>query len=120
MVREAEIPATRTPRPPRRTDGDRLRDAVVALGEYRGQVLTHQEKAWASVTFAGARHSLALLFAGAEAVAAGERFIAALPEHEFALPGQLVADATVTEVDHRLVANPRLVVQCELLLLEEA
>lgn len=113
-------PPVRRPAPPQRSAGDRLREALVALGDCRGQVITHSEKAWASITFAGARHTLALLFAGAEAVAAGERFIAALPDHEFALPGHLVADAAVTEAKHRLLPHPRLVVQCELLLLEEA
>lgn len=108
------------PRPPaRRSAGDRLRDALLALADHRGQVLTHSERAWASITFAGARHAVTLLFAGEEAVVAGERFLAALPDHEFAIPGQLVADAAVTAVEHRLLPHPRLVVQCELLLLEE-
>lgn len=106
-------------RPAPRSTGDRLREALLALGDHRGQVLTHTERAWASITFAGARHTLTLLFAGDEAVSAGERFIAVLPDHEFALPGQLVADAAITEVEHRLLPHPRLVVQCELLLLEE-
>lgn len=126
-VRAVPTPATRPepqpphrrPAPPRRSTGDRLREALLALGEFRGQVIAHGEKAWASITFSGARHSLALLFAGEEAVEAGERFIAALPDHEFAIPGQLVADATVTEAEHRLLPHPRLAVQCELLLLEE-
>ena len=104
----------------RRTTGDRLRSAVSELAEHQAQVLTHTEKNWASITFAGTRHSLALLFAGDEAVAAGERFIAALPEHEFHIPGQLVADAGIREVEHRLVPGPRMVVQCDLLLLEDA
>lgn len=109
------------PRPARRQTGkDRLRDALLALGEHHGQLLAHDERAWASITFAGARHKLTLLFAGAEAVEAGERFMDALPEHEFAIPGQLVADATVEEVEHRLLPAPRLVVVCELLLLEDA
>jgi hypothetical protein len=82
-------------------------------------VLSHRERAWASITFAGARHTLTLLFAGEDAVAAGEAFIAALPEHEFRVPGQLVAEASVTEVEHRLLPAPRLVVECELLVLEE-
>ena len=112
-------PPSRRPPMPKRSTADRLREAVLALGDHRGQVITHSEKAWASITFSGARHTLALLFAGEEAVEAGERFIAALPEHEFAIPGQLVADATVTEAEHRLLPHPRLVVQCELLLLEE-
>ena len=47
-------------------------------------------------------------------------FVAELPEHEFAIPGQIVADAAILEVEHRLIPEPRLVVQCELLLLEES
>ena len=109
------------PRPalPRRSTADRLREALMVLGDFRGQILSHGEKAWASITFAGARHTLTLLFAGDEAVAAGEQFIAALPDHEFTLEGQLVADAAVIEVEHRLLPTARLVVHCELLLLEE-
>ncbi|WP_454597223.1 hypothetical protein [Qipengyuania sp. SM2507] len=108
------------PKLARRSTTDRLRDALLALAEQRGEVLVHREKAWASITFAGTRHALSLRFAGPEAVAAGERFVAALPEHEFAIPGQLVADATVSEVEHRLLPGQQLVVGCELLLLEEA
>ena len=70
------------------------------------------------MTFAGARHRLELEFEGEDAIEAGELFIALLPEHEFDIFGQLVADATVTEVDHRL-DPPRMQVSCELLLLEE-
>lgn len=115
----AESPRFHRPRPARRSSGDRLRDAVAALGEYHGQILNHAEKPWASITFAGARHTMSLLFAGSKAVAAGERFIAALPDHEFSIPGELVADATITGIEHRLVPHPRLAVECELLLLED-
>lgn len=107
------------PRPARRSTTDRLREALLALAEQRGEVLVHREKPWASITFAGTRHTLSLRFAGPEAVAAGERFVAALPEHEFAIPGQLVADATVSEVEHRPLPEQLLVVTCELLLLED-
>lgn len=120
MSCELSPPRPRPARAQRRTTADRLRAALMALADHHGQVLTHTERPWASITFAGARHSLAMLFADEHAVAAGERFIADLPEHEFALPGQLVADATVTGVDHRLLPSPRLVVECELLLLEDA
>lgn len=109
----------RRPAPPQRSTADRLREALMALGDFRGQAIAHNQRAWASITFAGSRHTLSLIFAGEEAVEAGERFIAALPDHEFAIPGHLVADATVTEADHRLLPHPRLAVQCELLLLEE-
>lgn len=113
---------TKPPRPPRsrRSSSDRVRQAITVLAEHQGQVITHTEKAWASITFAGTRHSIALLFAGEEAVEAGERFVATLPDHEFAIPGQLVADAGVVEVEHRLSPSPRMVVQCDLLLLEDA
>lgn len=112
---------TRSPRPARtrRTAADRVRKALADLHDHKGQVLTHTEKAWASITFAGTRHSLSVLFAGEDAVETGEQFVADLPDHEFAIPGQLVADAGVIEVEHRLTPEPRLVVQCELLLLEE-
>ncbi|WP_240782120.1 hypothetical protein [Qipengyuania sediminis] len=108
------------PAPPHRTTGDRLREALLMLGDHYGQVLSHREKAWASITFAGSRHTLTLLFAGDEAAAAGERFLAALPDHEFAIPGQIVAEAAVVEAEHRLLPAPRLVVTCELLLVEES
>ncbi|QKG72633.1 hypothetical protein HQR01_02300 [Erythrobacter mangrovi] len=89
------------------------------LADHQAQVISHSETPWASITFAGTRHLLALVFAGDTAVEAGERFIAALPEHEFMIPGQLVADATVVEAEHRLFPSPRLSATCELLLLEE-
>ena len=110
------IPARRRAR---RTPADRLRAALMDLSQHRGQVVEHRETPWASITFAGSRHTVALVFVGPEAVEAGEAFIADLPEHEFTLPGQLVADATIGEVDHRLTPDPRLAVTCEVLLLEE-
>lgn len=105
---------------PRRTVADRVREALMMLAEARADLLTHEEKAWSSITFTGTRHEVMLDFNGAEAVAAGEEFIANLPEHEFRIPGQLVADATIREVDHTFGADERMVVTCVLLLLEES
>ena len=118
-VMTSALVVAKPPKRARKTAADRLRDALLALSEHRGQLLAQSERAWASITFVGTRHSLAILFAGDEAVEAGEEFVAALPDHEFALAGQLVADATVTEVEHRLLPSPRLIVTCEVLLLEE-
>lgn len=103
----------------RRTLADRLREALSALAQDHAQFAAHNEVAWASATFAGTRHRITLAFEGGGAIEAGERLIALLPEHEFAIPGQLVADAAVVEVDHRLAPEPRLAVTAELLLLEE-
>lgn len=111
-------PVIPRPRAARRSPAVRLREQLFDLARGQATVVSHEEKAWASVTFAGARHRVELAFEGAEAIEAGECFIAFLPEHEFAIPGQLVADAAVTEVDHRL-DPPLLRVTCELLMLEE-
>lgn len=104
----------------RRGPSDHLRDALQRLGEGQPLILHHRERSWASITFSGTRHTLTLLFTGTKAVAAGERFIDALPDHEFAIPGQLVADAAVTSVDHALLPTPRMKVQVEVLILEDA
>ena len=104
---------------PRRNTSQRLRGELQALARGHAEIASHSEKSWASVTFAGTRHRLDLAFAGAEAVEAAESFIAWLPEHEFVIPRQLVADAAVIEVDHRIGPDPRMDVRIELLLLDE-
>lgn len=110
-------------RPTRRTARRpwlQLIEAVMALAGGRADLVRHTERSWASVTFAGTRHTLVLAFAGTETVEAGEHFVAALPNHEFTIPRQLVADATVVSVEHTLLPEPKLVVEVELLLLEDA
>lgn len=97
-----------------------LLSAVMRLAGAEANLLRHAERPWASVTFSGTRHTIALSFSGAAAIADGEAFIAVLPEHEFTIPGQLVADATVTSADHELLPEPCLTVEIELLLLEDA
>jgi hypothetical protein len=103
----------------RRTLADRVRAALLLITGGAGSILTHEERAWASITFSGTRHEVVLEFCGVEAVVAGEELIERLPDHEFTLPGQLVADATITKVDHRFGAMERLEVTAVLLLLEE-
>lgn len=93
--------------------------ALLKLAEGKAELVRHSERAWASVTFSGTRHEVVLAFTGTDAVAAGERLIDALPEHEFAIPGQLVADASVISVEHATLPEPRLVIEAELLLLDE-
>jgi hypothetical protein len=104
---------------PRRTTADRVRTALKGLAGGHGTLIAHDETAWASITFAGTRHKLVLEFCGPDAVAGGEEVIERLPDYEFALPGQLVADAAITAVDHRFGAMERLEVTAVLLLLEE-
>ena len=108
-----------SPGRPCRGAAERLRAALDILAEGHAQVVRQSERAWASITFEGTRHTVELSFAGSTACEDGERLIAALPDHEFALPGQLVADATVTAVDHRIHPKPRMTITCELLLLKD-
>ncbi len=79
----------------------------------------HSERDWASATFYGARHTIALAFDGTQAVAAGEAFIAALPDHEFTVPRHLVADAVIASVEHRQ-SPPHMTVEVELLVIVDA
>ena len=108
------------PRIRRRTAGDILRRELEVLACGAAQVESHKEQAWASITFAGARHRLVLLFTGEKAIASGEVLIDALPDHEFTIPRHLVADADVVEVEHRMAPSPVMRISCELLLLEDA
>ncbi|MXP25847.1 hypothetical protein GRI39_07305 [Altererythrobacter indicus] len=103
----------------RRGTTEHLRKAIDLLTEGRAEWLRHEEKGWASITFTGARHTVTLGFHGLQAVEAAEHFITQLPEHEFTIPGQLVADATISAVDHTMLPEPHMVVTAELLLLED-
>lgn len=93
---------------------------LVRLSEGFGALVHHAERPWSAITFSGTRHTFRLAFEGAEAVAAGESLIAALPEHEFALPGRLVAEATVISAEHTLIPTQRLVLEAQLLVLDDA
>ena len=97
---------------------ERLREAMLELAHGKATITRHTERGWASITFAGSRHRFTLLFEGSEAVERGESFIADLPEHEFTLRKQIVAEATVVAVDHQ-IDPPRMEVSAELLLLDE-
>ena len=103
----------------RRDPANHLLGALHALADGQAIVLRHEERAWASITFSGARHAVALRFVGNAAVAAGEHFITALADHEFAIPRKLVADAAIVAVRHALLPEPSLEVECEVLLLDE-
>ena len=127
MAATLERPRPMTPVPaptprsaPARRPWLQLLAAITELAGTRAELVRHTERGWASITFSGTRHLMVLAFTGIEAVTAGEQFIAVLPDHEFTIPRQLVADATVIAVEHVTLPEPKLVVEIELLLLEEA
>lgn len=102
-----------------RSGSSRLIDAVATLA-VSGILTDHRETSWASITFAGTRHGMTWLFSGVDAVECGETFIAALPDHEFRIPGCLVADATIVEVSSGQLPEPTMTAKIEVLLLDEA
>lgn len=108
------------PHPGRRSGkpSAKLRSALLTLASGHATITDHREKSWASITFAGTRHRIELMFEGSEAVEAAERFIEQIAEHVFDIPGQLVADAAVIEVDHQL-DPPRMQICAEVLMLED-
>jgi len=59
-------------------------------------VARHEASGWASATFSGARHRVTI---AARATPGLDRWLAVLPESEFALRGHLVADVTVASVE---------------------
>ena len=105
--------------PRARGTGARLVAELLALADGYGVLLEHRQRAWASVTFSGTRHELTFRFVGDAAIAGGEALIATLSDHEFAIPRQLVADATVAAVNHAVLPAPLLEVHCEVLMLDD-
>jgi hypothetical protein len=103
----------------RRAPWKRIVRVVQELAGPCAEFVRHGEKPWASVTFSGARHTIVLSFDGEAGVDAADQFIAALPDHEFALGDKLVADATIVLVEQNMLPSPRTLVEAELLVLDD-
>ncbi|WP_072379100.1 hypothetical protein [Novosphingobium sp. NDB2Meth1] len=119
IERKSEAAGTPHPRV-RISPGERLLRAVVALAGPHAELMQHSEAPWASVTFAGTRHTIVLHFQGWEACDAAEELMAALPEHEFTIPRTLVADAAVVRLEQSLLPEPEMTMELALLLLDDA
>lgn len=74
----------------------RLVRALVQRSGGTATLLAGEAVDWASVTFAGQRHRIALAVPAEDA----RRLADGLEEHEFALPGHLVADIAVVARRH--------------------
>lgn len=99
--------------------GERMLRAVTALAGPSAELMSHTERPWASVTFAGTRHTIVLRYEGWEACDEAEKLIAELPEHEFEIPRTLVADAGVSRLEQVLLPEPTMTVELMLLLLDD-
>jgi len=102
-----------------RSPSIQLLDAVMRLAGPQADLLRHAERPWASATFHGTRHTIAMRFTGPEGLSAGEAFIDALPEHEFTISRQIVADAAVSEVEQVMLPQPHMTVEVDVLMLED-
>ena len=101
-------------------DAGQAFEALVALMGCPVELLKHKERNWASATFQGARHSFVLKIEGDDSLTREHDFTAALPDHEFAIPGQLVCSAGVMATEHDLIGDDiGVTLTVELLLLEE-
>lgn len=66
-------------------------------------LLSHEQKDWASISFSGTKHNVRLRFNCAERLA---EFARKLPDHDFCIDGQLVADAVASdEGDNTVLAT---------------
>jgi hypothetical protein len=80
--------------------GDALKRALRAYFVCLGAAVAIESLAsrpWASVTFSGARHRLALCIPGPGAAAAADAFLDGLADRDFTLPGHVLADIDLVE-----------------------
>lgn len=94
---ESILPST--PRPARRDCHGRLRAALLALAGEDAAITDGTLRPWHSATFVGSRHDLLLAIRGDEAAARAESLATALPETDFRLPGHIVVDLKVGQLE---------------------
>ena len=81
----------------RRDPGSLLASQIEVLAGDGASVTLKRERPWASITFAGTRHRLAVNWDSETDPAAVKNLAEALPYHEFSIAGHFVADILVTE-----------------------
>ena len=99
--------------------GEQLRAQLKALAVGAGTVRAHAESSWPSGAFSFTRHRLQIRFASGAEIERAEAMLAALPDHQFIIPGQLVASIAVVAMDQVNGDAPRLDVTIEAVLMEE-
>lgn len=75
-----------------------LRALIGRCGVPRDRILLSnwQSADWQSLTFVGERHSIALRITGTHSEAIARRLVTGLEDADFVIPGQIVADISVT------------------------
>lgn len=98
----------------------RLIRALLELLGPEAELVAAHEREWASATFSGARHRIDLRVPLADAASAPSPALAALPEHDFALSGEIVADCVLTTQRRERSADGRYWLACSVELLTVA
>lgn len=75
-------------------------------------------RAWASVTFSGARHKIAFSLEGAGAAGAADGFLARMGDDEFDLRGHILADIALAG-EERSAAGDHVRIRIEALTVED-
>jgi hypothetical protein len=98
--KESHVFQPANPRPQRRDCHGRLLAAIEAIaGE--GTSIDHAGmRPWCSATFIGAQHCILLRMSDVGSVEQSEAMATRLREAEYLLPGHIVADVAVDEIDH--------------------
>lgn len=115
----ATRPALRTPHRVRTGSSQRLAQALFDRAGPLARLVRHSETQWSSATFAGARHSFALRFEGADAVADAETLAIAVGDADITVRGALVAEITVTRFTQTLLPHPAADIEIAVLLLDD-
>lgn len=92
-MQDEHAPLKTSPRDP----GSLLARQIEALAGGQARTTLKCERPWASITFAGTRHSFAIDWKDTIDTEEMQKLADALPDHEFSIPGHFVADMLVTE-----------------------
>lgn len=94
--------------------------ALIELSQSTAALQFHEGHDWASATFSGMRHRLALIFTGTEAISAGNILAEQLEAHEFTLKRHVVIDIHVAHRVERHEGEPTLLLEIEALTVEDS
>ena len=95
----------------------RLCRAVCGALGGNADLIESQERPWASATFSGARHIITVRIPVDERDSTVPTLLAKLPDYEFNVPGEIVADCVVSMQRHNRDCDGRLWLLCTVELL---
>lgn len=92
--------------------------ALLTLAAGHATLEEHRGTSWASATFSGMRHVMQLRFDGDQGVQTADWLARILPEHEFSISGQIVADIAIADRHRRDEGAPSMTLIIEALTVE--